>query len=65
MLVKSSVLVAADVFVRGVPNELPPFTEPVGVEDVAVPVDFPLALTDPFAAFSANRFCFEAEGAIV
>ena len=66
---RSSWLVAADVFVSGVPAVLP-FTdpEPVGV-DVPVVVDAsaPPALTfaDCFAAFSARRFCFEAEGAIV
>jgi len=65
ILIKSSVLVAADVFVRGVPTELPPLTEPVGVESVTVPMDFPLAFTDPFAAFSASRFCFDAEGGIM
>jgi hypothetical protein len=64
MVVRSSVLVAADVFVRGVPTELPPLTEPLGV-DVDVPKDFPLALADPFAAFSAKRFCFDAEGGMV
>ena len=57
-------------FVSGVPAVLP-FTdpEPVGV-DVPVVVDAspaaaPLAFADCFAAFSARRFCFEAEGAIV
>ena len=64
MLVRSSALVAADVLVRGVPTELPPLTEPLGV-DVDVPIDFPFALADPFAAFSANRFCLDAEGGIV
>jgi hypothetical protein len=65
MLVRSSVLVAAEVFVSGVPTVLP-LTEPLGVDvDVSVPVDFPLALAEPFAAFSANRFCFDAEGAMV
>src|ERR1700683_4751246 len=64
MLVRSSALVAADIFVRGVPAELPPLTEPLGV-DVDVPVDCPFALADPFAAFSANRFCLDAEGGIV
>ena len=65
MLVRSSVLVAAEVLVSGVPTVLPPLTEPLGVDEVSVPVDFPLALAEPFAAFSANRFCFEAEGAMV
>lgn len=63
MLVRSSALVAADVLVKGVPAELPPLTEPFGV-DVEV-VSPPLAFTDPLAAFSARRFCFDAEGAIV
>lgn len=60
--VKSSVLLAALTLVRGVLMALPPFTEPAGVDvdgDVlpAIPAFF-------FAAFSARRFCFEAEGAI-
>ena len=63
MLVRSSALVAADVLVRGVPAaELPPLTDPLGVD---VEVDIPLALAEPFAAFSANRFCFDAEGGII
>lgn len=63
MLVRSSALVAADVLVRGVPtNELPPLTDPLGVD---VEVDFPLAFAEPFAAFSASRFCLDAEGAIM
>lgn len=62
MLVRSSALVAADVLVRGVPiTELPPLTDPLGVD---VEVDFPFAFAEPFAAFSASRFCFDAEGAI-
>ena len=67
---RSSWLVAADVFVSGVPAVLP-FTdpEPVGVDVPVVvnasPAAAPLAFADCFAAFSARRFCFEAEGAIV
>ena len=66
MALRSSWLVAAEVFVRGVLTELP-LTEPVGVEVevVAVSVSFPLLFADCLAAFSARRFCFEAEGAIV
>ena len=47
-----------------------PFKEPVGV-DVPVVVEasvsplLPFALADCFAAFSASRFCFDAEGAMV
>lgn len=44
----------------GVPTELPPLTEPLGVD-----VDVPLALAEPFAAFSASRFCLDAEGGIL
>ena len=57
-------LVAADVFVRGVPVVLPPFTDPLGVDN-DVPTDFPLAFAEPFAAFSASRFCLEAEGGML
>jgi hypothetical protein len=64
MLVRSSVLVAAEVFVRGVPVVLPPLTDPLGVED-EVPTDFPLAFAEPFAAFSARRFCLDAEGGML
>ena len=55
---KSSWLVAALTLVRGV---LPP-SEPVGVEAVEVVPANPEFF---FAAFSASRFCFEAEGGIV
>lgn len=38
---------------------------PVGVSDVPASVDVPLAFfADCFAAFSANRFCLDAEGGI-
>ncbi len=47
--------------VRGVLLVLP-FTEPVGVEAVVEAVPAAAAF---FAAFSASRFCFEAEGGIV
>ena len=67
--VRSSLLPATDKLVNGVLNALlPPLIEPSGVE-VPVPV---VVLSSPpftfdacFAAFSARRFCFEAEGAIV
>jgi hypothetical protein len=60
--VKSSLLLAALILVSGVLVALPPLTESAGVDvdgDVlpAIPAFF-------FAAFSARRFCFEAEGAI-
>ncbi len=48
-----------------------PFTEPVGVVpegvDVLVEASVPPALffADCFAAFSASRFCFDAEGAML
>lgn len=60
---RSSWLVAADMLVRGVLVELP-LTEPVGVEAEVESVK-PLLCADFFAAFSARRFCFEAEGAMV
>lgn len=62
---RSSWLVAAEVFVSGVFTD-EPFTEPDGVE-VPVVVDAsvaPLPFADCFAAFSARRFCFDADGAI-
>lgn len=59
---RSSVLVAALLPLRGVLKALP-LTEPVGVE---VEVDAsPLIPADFFAAFSARRFCFDAEGAMM
>ena len=62
---RSSWLVAAEVFVSGVLAELP-LAEPVGVEPVVVEasVSLPLTFADCLAAFSARRFCFEAEGAM-
>ena len=68
MLVRSSLLVAADMLVSGVLIVLPallPFTEPFGVsvEPDVVASDLPLAAC--FAAFSASRFCFDADGAMV
>ena len=50
---------------RGVLAELP-LTEPVGVEPVVVDASASLtfAFADCLAAFSARRFCFEAEGAM-
>lgn len=63
MLVRSSVLVAADKLVSGVLIVLPvllPFTElGVPVEPDVVASD--LLLADCFAAFSARRFCFAAD----
>jgi len=57
-----ALLLSPDMLVSGV---FVPLTEPVGVElegesepVVATPAFF-------FAAFSARRFCFDAEGAIV
>lgn len=58
--VKSSWLVLADMLVRGVPV-VDPIVEPFGV-DVDVEASVPLEAC--FAAFSARRFCLEAEGAI-
>ena len=50
---------------RGVLTELP-LTEPVGVEvPVVVEASVPLLLAACFAAFSASRFCLDAEGGIV
>ena len=57
--IRSSVLVAADMLVIGVLIELPPFTEPLGVDADAEASLIPAAF---FAAFSASRFCLEAEG---
>ena len=56
MALKSSVLPAADTFVRGV---LTP-TDPVGV-DVAVDEPTPFCLAACLAAFSARRFCLDAD----
>lgn len=58
---KSSRLFEALTLVRGV-LVLLPFSEPVGVEVVVEAVPATEAF---FAAFSASRFCFEAEGGIV
>ena len=72
MLVRSSLLVAADMLVSGVLIVLPallpallPFTEPFGVsvDPDVVASDLPFAAC--FAAFSARRFCFDAEGGMV
>ncbi len=61
--VRSSVLVAADKLVRGVFVELP-LTDPEGVV-VPVVVEavslVPLPFAACLAAFSANRFCFDAD----
>jgi hypothetical protein len=65
MLVRSSwlpaLLLSPLILVNGV--IVPPFTEPVGVEvevEASVKADAFF-----FAAFSARRFCFAAEGGIV
>ena len=64
MDVISSWLVAADKLVNGVLSELPPF-EPGGVdEETEKSATLEFALAACFAAFSARRFCFEAEGGI-
>lgn len=63
MALRSSVLAAADTFVRGVVTELP-LTDPVGV-DVVVDEPTPFCLAACLAAFSARRFCLDADwGAI-
>lgn len=60
MDVRSSRLPAADKLVNGVFVALPPLTDVVGVE-----VDVPLVPREAaLAAFSAKRFCLDAEGAI-
>ena len=65
MLVRSSWLVAALMLVSGVFTDEPPLTLSVGVlVDVDAPAA-PLPLADCFAAFSARRFCFDAEGGMV
>ena len=56
---RSSVLPAADKLVRGVFTALPS-TDPVGV-DVAVDEPPTFCLAACFAAFSARRFCFDAD----
>lgn len=59
MEVRSSVLFAAETLVSGVLAALPK-ADPVGVEvDVAVSL---CCFAACFAAFSARRFCFDAEG---
>ena len=63
MALRSSVLPAADRLVRGVFAELP-LTEPAGV-DVAVDEAPTFCLAACLAAFSARRFCLDADwGAI-
>ena len=43
-------------------SELPPFVEPGGVDEVTdESKGLALALAACFAAFSARRFCFDAE----
>jgi hypothetical protein len=58
---RSLTLLLADRLVMGVLAILP-FVDSAGV-DVAVS-DLPLTLAACFAAFSARRFCFDAEGAM-
>jgi hypothetical protein len=61
-VLRSSVLAFTEREVRGVLAVLLPFSEPPGVDsEVAVP----FALRVPFAAFSARRFCLDAEGGMV
>lgn len=63
--VRSSWLVAADRLVKGVLSELPPFVEPGGVDEVTdESIGLALTLAACFAAFSARRFCFDADGGI-
>ena len=66
--VRSSWLVAADRLVSGVLTELPPllppFVEPGGVDELTEePIVLDLAAC--LAAFSARRFCFDADGGMV
>lgn len=62
--VRSSWLVAADRLDIGVLMELPPFVEPVGVDEVTEELIL-LDLAACLAAFSARRFCFDADGGMV
>ncbi len=62
--VRSSWLVAADRLDSGVLMELPPFVEPGGVDEVREEATV-LALAACLAAFSARRFCFDADGGMV
>jgi len=59
MALRSSVLPAADRLVRGVFTELP-LTDPVGV-DVEVDEAPTFCLAACLAAFSARRFCLDAD----
>lgn len=59
MALRSSILAEADTFVRGVFAELPA-TDPVGV-DVVVDEAPAFCLAACLAAFSARRFCFDAD----
>jgi len=43
-------------------SELPPFVDPGGDEEKEGSVALATALAACFAAFSARRFCFDAEG---
>lgn len=61
MTLRSSRLAAADRLVKGV---LPPFTEVSGVVVVVADDPFAAAFAEAFAAFSARRFCLDAEGGI-
>jgi hypothetical protein len=62
--VRSSWLVAADRLVNGVLTALPPLVEPVGVDEAESSTPLALTLAACLAAFSASRFCFEADGGI-
>lgn len=62
--VRSSWLVAADRLDIGVLMELPPFVEPGGVDEVTEDPTV-LDLAACLAAFSARRFCFDADGGMV
>lgn len=59
--VRSSWLLLSERLLRGVLSDEVPSSDSVGVDPDTV---LPLALAVPFAAFSAKRFCLEAEGAI-
>ena len=62
--VRSSWLVAAERLVMGVLSELPPFVEPGGVVE-EIDGSRPVALAACFAAFSARRLCFDADGGMM
>jgi len=49
----------------GVFAELPPKTEPAGVDVEVEASGVPFTFAACFAAFSARRFCFEVEGGMM